>query len=301
MKVNCVIVTYNRLALLKECLAAIEKQTYPVHKIIVIDNCSTDGTEEYLKTYSARPQLQIIRTEKNIGGAGGFSLGTKISVMDGGDYTWLMDDDTIPAPGALEALIHTATQSNEIGFVCSKVLWVDNSVHPRNMPGGIKNDIMTCDNITAHRCEVCTFVSVLISSQAVYKVGLPIKEFFIWFDDIEYTLRITKAGFKNYYIEQSIVVHKTPDIYEPNIEQAPVNMAKRFYFQTRNTCYFKHRQQPNKLLFRLSIWNKLRILKRKINRRKDGHKQEFLDAVKKGCHDGLTFYPEIEYIHLTQK
>ena len=102
MKVNCVIVTYNRLALLKECLAAIEKQTYPIHKVIVIDNCSTDGTEEYLKAYAVRPQFQIIRTEQNIGGAGGFSLGVKTSVLGGGDYTWMMDDDTIPSQSTLD-------------------------------------------------------------------------------------------------------------------------------------------------------------------------------------------------------
>ena len=196
MKVNCVIVTYNRLALLKECLAAIEKQTYPIHKVIVIDNCSTDGTEEYLKAYAVRPQFQIIRTEQNIGGAGGFSLGVKTSVLGGGDYTWMMDDDTIPSPKALEALMQTATQSNDIGFVCSKVLWTDNTLHPRNIPGGLKKDTIENNGITAYRCEVCTFVSVLVSSRAVYKVGLPIKEFFIWFDDIEYTLRITRAGFK---------------------------------------------------------------------------------------------------------
>ena len=134
MKVNCVIVTYNRLALLKECLAAIEKQTYPIHKVIVIDNCSTDGTEEYLKAYAVHPQFQVIRTEQNIGGAGGFSLGVKTSVLGGGDYTWMMDDDTIPSPKALEALMQTATQSNDIGFVCSKVLWTDNTLHPRNIP-----------------------------------------------------------------------------------------------------------------------------------------------------------------------
>ena len=140
MKVNCVIVTYNRLALLKECLAAIEKQTYPIHKVIVIDNCSTDGTKEYLKAYAVRPQFQVIRTEQNIGGAGGFSLGVKTSVLGGGDYTWMMDDDTIPSPKALEALMQTATQSNDIGFVCSKVLWTDNTLHPRNIPGGLKKD-----------------------------------------------------------------------------------------------------------------------------------------------------------------
>ncbi len=298
MKVNCVVVTYNRLTLLKECLAAIEKQTYPAHKIIVIDNCSTDGTKEYLEAYSARLQFQVIRTERNIGGAGGFSLGVKASVLGGGDYTWIMDDDTVPSPEALETLVRTAAQSDDVGFVCSKVLWTDNAIHPLNMPGGLKNDAIGNNGITASRCEMCSFVSVLVSSRAVYKVGLPIKEFFIWFDDIEYTLRITRAGFKNYYAGQSIVVHKTTDAYSADIEKAPAYMAQRFYYQTRNICYFKRLEKPNWLLFRLSVWNKFRILKRRINRRKDGHKQEFLDAVKKGYHDGLTFYPKIEYLPL---
>ncbi len=73
------------------------------------NNCSTDGTKEYLKAYAVRPQFQVIRTEQNIGGAGGFSLGVKTSVLGGGDYTWMMDDDTIPSPKALEALMQTAT------------------------------------------------------------------------------------------------------------------------------------------------------------------------------------------------
>ncbi len=299
MKVNCVVVTYNRLPLLKECLAALEQQTYPIHRIVVIDNCSTDETEEFLKAFSTRPQYRIIRTEKNLGGAGGFSLGIKEAVGSA-DYTWIMDDDTIPAPSALEALMTVATTSDRIGYVCSKVLWTDNKPHPRNAPGGMEK-VKNCepirkDGVTAQRCEVCTFVSVLISNKAIYKVGLPIKEFFIWFDDIEYSLRITRAGFKNYYTEQSIVVHKTPDIFNPTIEQAPPSMAKRFYYQTRNTCYFKHKEHPNRFIFRLIVWNKLRILKHRIRRRKDGHYQEFIDAVTQGCRDGLTFFPEIEYL-----
>lgn len=300
MKINCVVVTYNRLDLLKECLQAVEQQTFPCHRIIVVDNCSTDGTCEFLQQYCTRPQYHIIRTEKNIGGAGGFSIGIKESVREGADYTWIMDDDTIPTPTALEFLVKTITLSNDIGFVCSKVNWTDGTTHLRNIPGGLhktgKKYIIKKEDITAYLCEVCTFVSVLFSSRAVYKVGLPIKEFFIWFDDIEYTYRITKSGFKNYYVEQSIVVHKTPDMFNPTIEQAPVSMASRFYYQTRNTCYFKHREQPNKFLFWLSVWNKLRIMKNRIKRRKDGHQQEFLEAVKRGCKDGLTFYPEIEYI-----
>lgn len=48
MTINCVVVTYNRLALLKECLDALDKQTYPIHKIVIVDNCSTDGTGAFL-------------------------------------------------------------------------------------------------------------------------------------------------------------------------------------------------------------------------------------------------------------
>lgn len=300
MNINCVVVTYNRLNLLKECLQAVEQQTIPCQRIIVIDNCSTDGTHDFLKQYRTRPQYHIIRTERNMGGAGGFSIGIKTSVLDGADYTWIMDDDTIPSPTALEFLIKTITSSDDIGFVCSKVNWTDGTTHLRNIPGGLhkteNNHLIKGKGITAYPCEVCTFVSVLFSSRAVYKVGLPIKEFFIWFDDIEYTYRITKSGFKNYYVEQSVVVHKTPDMFNPTIEQAPVSMVSRFYYQTRNTCYFKHRETRSQLLFRFIVWNKLRIMKNRIKRRKDGHQQEFLEAVKRGCKDGLTFYPEIEYI-----
>lgn len=48
MKINCVVVTYNRLSLLKECLSALENQTYPIQRIVIVDNCSTDGTSEFL-------------------------------------------------------------------------------------------------------------------------------------------------------------------------------------------------------------------------------------------------------------
>lgn len=300
--VSCVVVTYNRLELLCECLDAVIHQTRPVDKLIVIDNCSTDGTPQYLKGFSATyPQCLIIHTENNIGGAGGFSLGVKESVLAGSDYTWLMDDDTIPDPDALEQLLLVSeTATDSIGFTCSKVLWTNRELHPRNLPGEIQEETITSINGTtvpaSHRCNVCTFVSVLISSRAVLKVGLPVKEFFIWLDDVEYTGRLTNAGFKNYYVPSSTVVHKTSDTYAPNITDAPVSTAPRFYYQTRNACYVKHREQHYNLLFRLAVWNKYRILKRRIMKRHDGHETEFLDAVKRGCRDGLTFYPKIEYI-----
>ena len=73
MKINCVVVTYNRLSLLKECLSALENQTYPIQRIVIVDNCSTDGTSEFLDSLTDTRYL-IIHSKENIGGAGGFSL-----------------------------------------------------------------------------------------------------------------------------------------------------------------------------------------------------------------------------------
>lgn len=298
MKVNCVIVTYNRLSLLKECLEAVKQQTFPINQTIIVDNCSTDETGDFLKQFENEENIQVIRTEKNIGGAGGFSLGLKSAVMEGCDFTWLMDDDTIPTPTALEELIKVAAEHPNTGFVCSRVNWTNGEEHIMNRPNLFNNEILkNKQRIPAvHPCRTCSFVSVLINSTAVYRLGLPIKEFFIWCDDIEYTERISKSGYPCYYTDHSIALHKTAVNYFPSIDKAPASMATRFYYQARNTSYLKRKSTSNRIFFYLAILNKYRVYKHKLNKHTDGDKKAFLDAVKRGCKDGLTFNPQIEYI-----
>lgn len=300
MVINCVVVTYNRLALLKECLAALKNQTYSLNKVIVVDNCSTDGTPEFLQELKHDPLYFVIRTNENVGGAGGFALGMKAAVKEGCDYVWLMDDDTIPASDALEALVQTLQVDENVGFVCSRVNWTDGTPHVMNKAGLLYDNHepikVEVGGQTALRCDLCSFVSVLVSTAAIRKLGLPIKEFFIWCDDIEYTLRISKAGYSCFYVEKSIVCHKTASNYSPSIDKAPVSMAWRFYYQARNRCYMKHREMKCKLFFYISVGNMYRIYKHRIGKRNDGHKDEFVKAVKKGCKDGLTFFPEIEFV-----
>ena len=292
MKINCVVVTYNRLNLLKENLEMLGRQTYPINQIVVVDNHSTDGTTEYLKQYVGNPKFTIITTKENIGGAGGFSVGLKASVLHGCDYSWVMDDDTIPLENSIEELIQAIEQHDNIGFVCSKVLWTDRNIHQMNRPKLLKDN----DSSLHPLCRSCSFVGALISSKAVLKVGLPIKEFFIWCDDIEYTTRIYLAGFKCYYVPNSIVIHKSTSNYFPSIDLAPKEMAGRFYYQARNTCYLKRRTSSFKIFFYLSVLNKYRVYIHKLKRRDKKERKYFLDAVKKGCIDGLRFNPTIEYI-----
>lgn len=304
MKINCVVVTHNRLSLLKENLAALKKQTIRINKIFVINNSSSDGTTEYLDSLQEKDsQFHIIHSKENKGGAWGFYEGIKQGTLSGCDYIWIMDDDTIPTSNALEELVKGFQLTNNVGFVCSKVVWTDGREHKMNVPGFIKdsyNKPIVYHNTQTKGllCQSCSFVSVIFSTQVIYEVGLPIKEFFIWLDDMEYTNRIHNHNYKGLYIEKSVVVHKTTVNYGPQIQNAPVEMAWKFYYHARNTAYMNRFRKKNIFSYYLSLLNKYRVYLHRINKRNDSkeNKEKFKTAVKKGCKDGIRFYPHIEYL-----
>ena len=96
-----VVVTYNRLELLKRVISALKSQTVPVDKIIVINNGATDGTKEWL---DSQESLITIHQE-NVGGAGGFYRGIKQAMTTETDWIWCMDDDVYPENDCLEKLL----------------------------------------------------------------------------------------------------------------------------------------------------------------------------------------------------
>lgn len=300
VKTGCVVVTYNRLELLKLNISALEKQTYKLSKIYIVNNCSTDGTDRYLAEYNNNPLFEIITLDKNIGGAGGFATGIKKAVLDHCQWVWVMDDDTIPDEHALTRLMAATKLKQQTGFVCSKVIWTDGKPHAMNKANPIEqseesfNSYSTPD-IPAFLIEASTFVSTLINADAILKVGLPIKEFFIWADDIEYTQRISQNGFYGFYVDNSIVLHHTAENYAPMIDTAPISVAWKFYYQARNLTYIKSRRK-NRLSLFLSTINMYRSYMRLIRKRPRNERQILKRNIIKGCIDGLSFNPTIEFI-----
>ena len=128
-KVAAIVVTYNRKELLRECLQALLAQTIPDLDILLIDNASTDGTKEYITDIvEENPSIRYMNTGSNLGGAGGFHCGLKKAYERGYDYMWIMDDDTIPYPDALEQLfVADKRLKGRYGFLSSGVLWADGS------------------------------------------------------------------------------------------------------------------------------------------------------------------------------
>lgn len=244
--IAAVVVTYNRKQLLTECLDALLNQSRLVNKIILIDNASTDGTRQSLQErgYLDNSVIEYVRLPKNIGGAGGFHEGVKYGYEAGYDWLWLMDDDTVCQKNALENLIKASIiPDTNVGFVCSKVLWINGQVHLMNMPAipNLVNNIAfnQYDKDSKYIVAASSFVSCLISKNAIKKIGLPLKEMFIWSDDIEYTYRITNNKYIGVYAKDSIVIHKTKDNYYSNIV---IDSSKNFWkykYGIRNDIYTK--------------------------------------------------------------
>ena len=134
-----VIVTYNRLALLKETVGAVMGQTHPLRKTIIIDNHSTDGTAEYLASIGGNNAIETVRLATNTGGAGGFAEGIRRAALCSPGWIWVMDDDTVPAPDAVERMV-PFMGCNGVGFLNSKVVWTDGSLHLMNLPGRIDDE-----------------------------------------------------------------------------------------------------------------------------------------------------------------
>ena len=235
--VCAIVVTYNRRALLAECLAALAAQERPPDAIVVVDNASTDGTPDWVR--AEHPEAELLALTENGGGAGGFHAGMAHVRDRGHDWLWLMDDDTIATPSALAELLAQPPRLAAAGLpepylLASKAVWTDGSLHPMNAPGPDRKRIdlvVAAADLELLPLRSTTFVSCLISARAVAEYGLPHAHYFIWSDDIEYTARILAAE-TGHLVPTSVVVHKTKAAHT-----AVTDTGDRFYFHARNTLY----------------------------------------------------------------
>lgn len=264
MSIIALIVTYNRLNLLKESIAALQVQTIKPKKILIYNNNSSDGTTEYLKLLTDK-DIAVENAIENTGGAGGFHHGIAMAYKLGADWVWVMDDDTIAEPGALEKLVESPffpddESENPTGYLASSVDWIDCNRHLMNLIEPVfpwhhfHGKYESCYKITNS-----TFVSMLISRKAIEKVGLPVKEFFIWGDDWEFSGRISNQ-FNCYYISDSVVVHKT----EKNTGSTVADISKdnywKFKFDARNSTSLKAGGFINFIKINIDLLGKMKLM-----------------------------------------
>jgi rhamnopyranosyl-N-acetylglucosaminyl-diphospho-decaprenol beta-1,3/1,4-galactofuranosyltransferase len=205
-----VVVTYNRLGMLQALVETL-LGVPGLDEVLVVDNASTDGTGEWLAG-CGDTRLLSRTLDHNSGGAGGFHVGLGWAVERGADLVWLMDDDGLPQPGCLAALLEREGELDFWGPVVVDRNDPERLVFPIRLPGGTRvvhamPDVRRAAVDGMIRGIVIPFNGVLVTRELVARIGLPRSEFFIWGDDHEYRLRAERSGARIATVVAAVVRH----------------------------------------------------------------------------------------------
>lgn len=289
-KIDVVLVTFNRVKLLRECIDSLLLQKENLSSIFVINNNSSDGTNTFLKKFEDSKIVIVDNLKENIGGAAGFEYGIKRATEKGqGDYVWIMDDDTIPDTNASSALLASAYKlSDKFGFLCSNVRWTNGGA--TNVPH-VSSDWPKKINEGLVKVEAATFVSVLVPKKNIFNLGCPIGKMQIWGDDTEYTTRLSRYS-DSYFVLNSIVTHKTKyNLMRDTLKNIAPERIDRFRSMYRNLIYVKKHYAKKKDVLKMSVGNILTGIGALTAK---DHKLARFNAAIIGTWNGYFFNPKVK-------
>lgn len=236
MRIWAVIPTHNRPRLLLEVLEALHQQTQPLERVMVVLNGSPKEVTALLE--AEFPRVERLELPENQGSAGGFYHGIRQALEGGADWVWLMDDDGVPKPDALEKLLAAEATTRSWGrpadILFSRVVWVDGRIHPMNFPLPDWRRPRHLWKAVRYGYLVVrsgAWTGMLVRRSAIERHGLPNPAYFVWCEDLEFSGRILRGGW-GYWVHDSLVVHKTS---QPTA--AVGDYGERFFFEARNRLW----------------------------------------------------------------
>lgn len=265
-----VIVTYNRKELLGNNIRMLLKQTLPFDRIFIVDNCSTDGTYDYLiqQGWMDEGPFVYVKTASNIGGAGGFYTGTKAAFEAGADWIVLMDDDGAAADERTFALLFQAARKL---YAKNRKLFVNALVQQGELLSFKIDRMYSVEEALAAAREgiiegaANPFNGTMLSRELVEAIGYPNPDFFIKGDEVNYKQRAFDAGAHVVTVVDARYIHPRPDTQEKTVlgKKIPffVEAPWKEYYAARNFTYmYKQKGQYKAIAFELIFVKLLAIL-----------------------------------------
>ena len=271
-KVYAVVLAWNQLQETKECLNSLSDMDSQPYSTIVVDNGSMDGTSDIIT--QEFPDVTVVRSETNLGVAGGYNIGIEYALNQGADYVLILNNDTVFDNKFLDELLFVVHKYSRVGIVQPKIyhyfgdrskLWIVGG-HWQPFPPGVKligsnktDSIKYSKDIELEFVPSC---ALLISREVLESVGFFDPEYFFYFDDWDFSLRVRRAGFKIYFAANAKMWHKV-SVSTVKSDKS----GKWWYVMGQSSARFFSLHYNGWILLGATIWFVVReIVKRKANR-----------------------------------
>jgi GT2 family glycosyltransferase len=249
-----IILNTNRCEDTLDCLASLEQSTYQNHTEIVLDNASTDGSVDAIR--SAFPGVQIVSLEENLGYAGNNNLGIRRALEQGADWVFVLNEDTIQASDCLSNLVEVGQSNPQIGIVGPMVYNFDEPQVIQSA-GGLYDKYLSASHIAQNELDTGQFsqphmvdwisgCAIMVKREVIQDIGKIDERFFYYVEEVEWCLRTVRAGWQIMHVPQAKLWHKgVRRDYQPTPSVT--------YYATRNRLLMlsKHKAPP---MARIVAW-----------------------------------------------
>lgn len=230
-----VILNTNRREDTLDCLASLARNSYPNQHVIVLDNASSDGSVEAIRT--TYPQIQVIQLDKNLGYAGNNNVGIAAAVEQGADWVFVLNEDTVLAPDCIEQLVRSGEQNHRIGIVGPLVFHYDEPQIVQSAGGklGPKWDAWHLEQNKPYSehlqresdVDWISGCALLIRRDVIEQIGMIDERFFYYWEEVDWCLRAQHADWRITLVPSAQLWHKgVQRNYQPKPSVA--------YYDTRN-------------------------------------------------------------------
>lgn len=276
-KVFIVILNYNGREVLKNCLLSVFKIDYPDFEIVLVDNNSTDGSFEAAKAGFSK--LNFIKNEENLGFSAGNNVGIRFALERMADYVLLLNNDTQVEKDFLLRLVKIGEKNERIGLLSplifngyTRQVWFSGGVISWLRMKAINQK--TVKTLDYYESSFLTGCAVLVKKQVFKAIGLLDEDYFLYWEDADFSWRSHQAGFKNVVVTSSWVYH---------FERSEQNKKNKTYWLVISGLIFFKKNTPSWL----RPWIKIFLILRKTKNFIDNlfGRNELAPSVKKAYQD----------------
>lgn len=259
--VSAIILNWNSAPDTVQCARAVAESADGNVDIVVVDNASMDGSETLLRM-ELGDRYPIIQTRENLGYAAGNRVGVQYALAHDAEFVWIVNPDCFVQPDTLGNLLAAAERHGDLGIFSPLLLHYDTPSlvyfggayfeHRRGRPAMIQHVALSEHLVEEHACASIHGANVLIPIRVIRQCGFMDERFFLYGEEMDYSMRLGKHGVPSVYVPSARAYHKS----KGSMSHDPVLLELATYYRRRNHFLIWRRNLPASRAARL-VWQRV--------------------------------------------